>query len=681
MRDRERRIVAFLLAVGLALTLLGQTYFAWRRAYVWDGVVFYALGASLWAAALRRLEAGPRRPVWPLRALRAAATRPLRAALSGAGALMAVGAGIAAVRTTPGADFTPHLLAWALGLCLFLIGLAPVPERERWLRLMGLARTHRMELIALTALLLVALTIRAVAMDAIPANFGGDEGTQALAALRLIGPPLGNPFSTGWYSVPTMSFLAYGLAMRVFGPTVAGVRALSALIGTATVLATFLLARELAGRWVGYIAATLVACGHYGIHFSRLASNQVADGLFGALALYLLLRGLSPRSSPSLSGQSGRGSSGRGRASVPAPHRGSSGRGSSGRASVPAPHQESPLLALAGVVLGLSWYGYFGSRLMTIVVGLYLAWRALAEPRFLARQGRGIGVLIAGALLAMSPLAFHYLAHPAELFSRYNQVSIFASGWLEREVVITGRSATSLLLDQFWKSVSAFNLTPDPTFWYRPGVPLLDPVSGVFFVLGLTAATVKRRRPTQGLLLLWFWSFVLLGWTLTENPPSSQRGMVALPVVAILTALGLAETGAVVRRLLARRDHEDRNNLLTVASAGAPGQGNRRRRRYGAATVGLVLCIIAVVNLGFYFGVYTPRRVYGNPTAEVADVLCDVLEVREGIPPIYFDGAPVMYWDFGAIGFRLREVEGENFSPGEGLEGVDLSPGALFVVL
>lgn len=616
MDARERRTAIVLTGAALALVVCGQAYFIWRRAYVWDGLLFLCLGVLLWVAALRQVEARPRQPFLGI------VVQPVRAALMASGGLLVVGASVAAVRNPPETDFTPHLIAWGTGLVLFVSAHVPLPERGwgRWL--IRQVWAHRVEMAGLGGLLSAALLVRLVSLETAPANFGGDEGTQALAAMQLVEPPLGNPFSTGWYSVPTMSFLAYGLAMRVFGFSVAGARALSALIGTATVLTTFLLARDVAGRWVGWAAAALVAFGHYGVHFSRLASNQVADGLFVTLALYLLRRGLAERSG--------------------------SERG-------------VLLLALAGVVVGGAWYGYFGARLATLLVGMYLAWRALVEPRFLARNRQGLLRMATGALLAVSPLALHLLAHPVEFLSRYNQVSIFASGWLEREIVITGRSAASLLLQQFWKSVSAFNFTPDPTFWYRPGTPMLDPVSGVLFILGLTVATVRARRPGHGLLLIWFWSFILLGWTLTENPPSSQRGVGAIPVVAILAGLGLVEVVGLTRRL--------------TAPAGA-----EPSRHLGRMAVGWVLAMIAVVNLGFYFGVYTPRRVYGNPTAEVADVLCDVLEARQSFPPVYFDGAPVMYWDFGAIAFRLRQAEGRDFSPDGGVE-VALSQGALFVIL
>ncbi len=618
MDRRERRIKAVLLGAGLLGVLAGEAYFTLRPQYVWDGVVFCLLGMACWALALRRR---PRRgqASWLARGQALLTAHPARAALLLVSVMLCLGAGLTAVRPQAGPDFAGPLWTWLVGLLLFLASLMPLPPADARERLRAWARAREWELAGLAALLVAALLVRAVALETIPANFGGDEGTQALAALRLVTPPLGNPFSTGWYSVPTMSFLVYGLAMELFGFTVAGARMLSALIGTATVLATFLLARRLLGRWEGWVAALLVAFGHYGLHFSRLASNQVADALFGALVLYLLLQGWQEQGA-----------------------------------------RRPMWFGLSGVALGLAWYGYFGARVTTVVVGLYLLWRALAEPRFLRRHRQDLTLLLTGALVATAPLLLHYLAHPEQFFSRYDQVSIFASGWLHNEMLITGRSRVSLLLQQFWKSISAFHVTPDPTFWYHPGVPLLDPISGILLLFGLVVALVQARRPARGLLLLWFFALVILGWTLTENPPSSQRGVGVVPVVAILAAMGLVEMVGMVQQLLGR----------TI-----------RQRWVGRAFLALLLAVIAIANLVFYFGIYSPRRVYGNPTAEISDVLCDALEGEPAVEPVYFDGAPAMYWDFGATAFRLRAVEGRDWAPEEGFEGIDLSRGALFVVL
>ncbi|MBN1953563.1 MAG: glycosyltransferase family 39 protein [Anaerolineae bacterium] len=626
MDERNRRIALLFLLSGLALVVLGQAYFALWERYVWDGVIFYVLGALCWVAALGCLEGRVRRLPRPFRALQLVFDHPRRAALLGASILLCLGVGLAAARATQERSFWPHLTCWLCGLLCFLLSLAPPLPGDALRRLQAWSGRRQWELLGVVLLLAAALAARAVALERVPGNFGGDEGTQALAAFELLEPPLGNPFSTGWYSVPTMSFFAYGLVMRLLGATVAGARFLSALAGVVTVLFVFLVARELAGRWVGWAAGLLVAFSHYAIHFSRLASNQVADGFFTAAALFCLLQALEKKRPAS-----------------------------------------RLWFGLAGVVLGLSWYAYFGARLALVVVAGYLVWRALAEPRFLARNAPGLAFLAVGALLAAAPLFFHYLKCPESLLSRYNQVSIFASGWLEMAVQATGRSRLALLLEQFWKSISAYNVTPDPTFWYYPGVPYLDPVSGVFFVLGLTTAVRRLRRPAAGLLLLWFLAFVILGWALTENPPSSQRGVGGLSVVVILAAWGMVEMAAHVSRLLIRRD-----DAPSPPQAGWP---------YEALVVALLLVVVIVANLVFYFGVYTPQRVYGNPNAEVADVLCDSLERRPQLPPVYFDGAPALYWDFGALAFRLRDASGQDFAPADGLDAVDLSQGALFVVL
>ncbi|HEY76603.1 MAG TPA: hypothetical protein G4O00_10555 [Thermoflexia bacterium] len=608
---RDRRGAIYLL-LGLAFACLGQYYFTFRRPFYRDGIVFYGVAlvmfTLLWQRVGRARRRLPRAGGW--RWVRAHPRRTL--ALVG-GAVLSLWAGWSAARRPSDAAFDDPLWLWFIGVLWFLLAFAPslpVGWRQRFLVWL---RDRRSDWVRMVALLAAALLVRAVALGEVPRNFGGDEGTQALAALKLVEPPLGNPFSTGWYSVPTMSFLAYGVAMRVFGATVAGARMLSALVGTATVLTTFLLARELGGRRVGWLAALFLAFGHYHLHFSRLASNQIGDALFASLGLWLLVRGLR-----------------------------SGGRGT---------------LALSGAVMGAGWYGYFGARIVPVFAGLYLLWRVLVEPRFLRRQGRNLAAMVAAGLVVLAPLLFHYLTHPETLTARYDQVSIFASGWLAREQEITGRTALSLLLEQFWKSISAFHYTLDPTFWYHPTIPLLDFVSGVLMIIGLVWATVRWRWPANGLLLLWFWLAVVMGWTLTENPPSSMRLLVVTPAVASLVALGL-----------------DRLLRLTRSLVGG--------RAVVWACVGAGIVAVAVsLNLGYYFLHYAPTRVYGNPTAEVADVLCDVLERREEVPPIFFDGAPYMYWDFGAIAFRLRRLEGTDFSPEEWFWGVEPERGALFVIL
>jgi len=616
---RDRVTSGLLLFLGVGFALLGQFYFTYRREYVQDGVFFWCVAVLSWALLLWQ-TGRPGRGQSARRLLSLARSHPWRALLGLVGASFALLVGHLARQRPEIADFADLLWLWLLGVVCFLLSFVPCsPSANSRAGKLERFRTHRHELIGLAALLLVALAVRAFNLEHIPVNLGGDEGTQAVAALELLGPPLGNPFSTGWFAVPTMSFLWYGLGMRLFGVTVAGLRATSALIGALTVLTTFLLARELWGRRLAWSAAILLACSHFHVHFSRLGSNQIGDGLFVTLALWLLARGL---------------------------------------------RSEKPLyFALSGAVTGLGWYGYFGARLVGAIIALYLAWRMVVEHRFLARYGKSLFLLLAAALIVAAPLLLHFFQYPDRMTSRLQQVSIFASGWLEREQVITGRSAASLLLEQFWKSLSAFNYTLDPTFWYRPSIPLLDFVSGLFFVLGLVWAMVKYRWPANGLLLVWFWLALILGWVLTENPPSSMRMTGIAPVLSIFVALGLGWLARIAHHVLRFTFHVSRFTPDTSRLA-----------------LHVLLVLIAILNLYYYFAIYTPTRVYGNPTAEVATELARYLALQDDDYVVYFHAPPRMYWDFGALRFMARGVEGMDVAEST-LPEPDPARGARFVFL
>ncbi len=593
-----------LTALSFLLLLAATGLLAFHR-YVWDAFLLLIIsGCGLLLSFVRTVipeNAFPMRPaqIFP---------RTLAGWVRLDALLVVAAVSFLARRDIVSRDFTALFLWWLFAVLSFGATLVlPLLRRKR-------ANTFsRIEWYALAGLLLAAFLVRALALERIPANLGGDEGTQLLAGLELIEHPLDNPFATGWFSVPTMSFLAYGLAMRLFGATVAGGRALSAIVGALTVLTTFLLGRTLGGRRVGWVAALVIAFSHYHIHFSRLASNQIFDPLVGTLALWFLWLALKPD-----------------------------------RPVDSAPQEEGILLwGLSGLVAGMGWYAYFGARWVAFLIGLIIAWRMLVEPRFLARHWRGVLMFAGGWLVVILPLLGWYSVHPSPLTERYNAVSIFASGWLEREVAITGKPVFILLLRQLWRAATAFHYSLDPTFWYFPQVPLLDFITGGLALAGLVVVLLRARWPSRGVVLLWFGSTLLMAWGMTENPPSSQRGLLLIPAVALLAAWGVEALWKALRSV-----------------------------RLARAAFGIILSVMALYNLGFYFGIYTPRRTYGNPTAEIGTVLAHYLLdnpppvcVSAGVEPcystVYFFGAPVIYWQIGSMAFLLRGQAGMDVLPGE----------------
>jgi hypothetical protein len=592
-----------LLAGTVGFALLGQVYFFWRREYVWDGIIFYGLALVCLARLLRarsRRYAPPARTSLPLarRDDRHWLSAHWRTILAGLALLLNLIAARSANAYPPPADYTFCVLLWLVSLALF--GAA-------WLLPLHIKGTpaftwryrYATELAPVLGLLLVGLLLRAWDLKNIPANLSGDEGTQGLWAVEALEGRLGNPFATGWFTVPTMSFFAQAASLRLCGDSVAGLRALSALTGTATLLCTYLLARRSLGRRVALFALAILTFNHYHIHFSRLGSNQVADPFFMTLTLWLLTEGFR-------------------------------------RASSDARPRTSPWFLAAGLTMGLSWYGYFGSRVIVLVVAVYVGTRMKRE--FLRRHARELVLMALIALMAASPLLLHYAKRPENLSARFNQVNFFR--WLQNELARPDHDSTwKLVLRQVWLSISAFNHTLDPTFWYRAQIPLLDFVSGIFFILGLAVAASQWRRPAVRLILVWFGLALTLGWVLTENPPSSMRMVIIAPAVALLAALGLDRLLALARWALGER----KTQLNDVALA--------------------LLVVVATLNVHYYFVVYTPRRVYGNPSAETATTLARYLARRDDEPFVYFYGPPFLYYEFGAISFIARDVSGTNVPP------------------
>ena len=393
-------------------------------------------------------------------------------------------------RLLPDDDYRAVFLLWLLAIVLYMTAVA----RERDLPANPLPSLKKQWPLTavVTAILLLALLLRLWRLGTVPFTLGGDEGSQGLEALRALSGELRNPFSTGWLGVPTMSFFFNSLSIRFLGRTVMALRLPWALVGSATILSTFLLVKRLKGVELALATAVLLATYHYHIHFSRLGSNQIADPLFLSLALLFLYRGLDRR---------------------------------------------NPFdWALSGAITGLAFYFYAGARLTPVVITAVLAYHFILKPRTFWRQnGRFLPIALGAFLLVAAPMIQYAIRFPDDFNARLNQVGIIQSGWLAREVIIRGEPVASILFDQFRRAALAFNLYPDRTVWYGLPQPLLDPLFGLIFLAGLLYGTTQLLNKREGArlvpLVAWWWSGILLGGMLTESPPSSQRLIsLAVPV-------------------------------------------------------------------------------------------------------------------------------------------------------
>ncbi len=467
--------------------------------------------------------------------------------------------------------------------------------------------------LAFTALLfLCSLAVRSVGLGELPRNFGGDEGSMALPGREILqGKPI-NPFGTGWFSVPNLFSYVQAATMALLGDTVLGARWQAALVGALSVLATYFLGRRVAGRERGAVAAFLLALNHMHLFFSRLSSNMIEDTLLGPLTLLLLLQGLSSR-------------------------------------------KWLPFTA-SGVLLGFTQYFYFGGRLLPAIVVLVLLYAVITSKGQVVRQlWPHLGMMLLGFVVAFAPLAGYYLQHPGEYVARINQVSVFQSGWLAREIALTGRPGWEILLDQWRKTFLVF-FTELPKGWYSIGQPLMDPFNAALLLIGFFSVLMKVKRTEQYSVLVAFLA-VVVGVGLTEGAPTSQRMVLILPFAALLQAHGL------------------RTVMGLVEGVGAA--------RLASPAVAVGFLLVGYLNMDTFLNVSLTYE-YGYTNTTVATELAYYLKSRSDKPTVFFYGPPRMwYYGFSTLPFIAPNAKGVDVEKGaSALPGaLEAPPPRLFVFL
>lgn len=218
--------------------------------------------------------------------------------------------------------------------------------------------------------------------------------------------------------------------------------------------------------------------------------------------------------------------------------------------------------------------------------------------------------------------------------ARWSAVGIVPSGWLANEAVITGKTEAQLLIQQFRKAFLAFNLYPDPTYHYMPGIPLLQFGPAIVFALGVFVGVFRPRRQMNLLLLAWYMLIVVMGGMLLENPPSSARLLLLIPPVIWLSSIGLVTLLDYLACLI-------------------------QQPRWMSTLAAICLALVMFYSsIRFYYVKYTPSHTYGGANTEVADNIGRYLRAFGAGYSAYFFGSPRMYYNFATIPYLAQNVSG-----------------------
>lgn len=471
------------------LVLLGQTAYSRvpmpERGWL---ILLILIGATAFLAAgqiavRRQVPQQLRRPVQLLTGY--FNIRPGQLILLGLAFCFSLMASLTAGREFLAWHFLVSVIAWLLGIIFVISGAQELDAPAIHLQ--------RRDFIMMAVLFAAAFLLRGLATEQIPTTFSGDEGSAGLNAVAFAKGEFNNLFTFGWFSFPSFYFAVEGAFVAFFGQTVEALRLSSALAGALTVIAVYWLGRVLFGQLTGILAGLYLALSHYHIHMSRIALNNIWDGLFSGLALAGLWSGWK-----------------------------------SGRRTG---------FILSGLALGFGQYFYVSIRVLPI---LFIIWALIAwfTERETFRQ-RLPGLLLAAyaALIVALPLLILFARHPDEFNAPLNRVTMLGDQ-LEGEVARSGKSAVQIIGDQMRRTALGFTNEP-LRLLYEPGTPLLLPLAATLFLLGIFWGIL--HFDLRYLLLFLPLIATILTGSISTFAPASQRYVMVMPVVAVLVAVPLAQ--------------------------------------------------------------------------------------------------------------------------------------------
>ncbi len=416
-----------------------------------------------------------------------------------------------AVQYPPGATIWEYLALWLGAMVACVLAVAPragepyspdkKPLRWEWALIVGLV--------------LFAGVLRLTNLNTTLLPFDGDESKFAREGLDLFqGGMIENPFGPGVDSHPRTYTMQIALAIQLLGNTIAAARLPAAIASTLGIGALYLLAREIYGWRAALVAALFITPLVMSMFFARQGLNQPYDSLFGALAFYLLLRGLRRRSNTDY--------------------------------------------ALAGVFLAHSQLYYIGGRLIPVamVAWLIFQWmRDRAQPdqaqRVVAGQLRKLTIIPVVAVLVLAPHFFHLVYFRQPVSTRADATNILLNGELGRK--IAQGEFGQYTADQIFRTFGALYSTRDNSPWVGPGSPLTGPFAPPLLLIGVSMSFLLLwKRPRWALAPGWAFLVMVVVGVFGATPPEYERFVPALPPLALLVGAGAQGIGIAFGRIFER---------------------------------------------------------------------------------------------------------------------------------
>jgi hypothetical protein len=431
----------------------------------------------------------------------------------------------------------------------------------------------------------------------VPPGFQFDEAYNAFDALRVVAGarPLFLEANGGREVLYTYLQAALVLAL---GANAFALRLTSAVVGLATVPLTYLFVRSLPlrqRRWVAGLTTLILALSYWHIHFSRYGIRAITLPPLEVLTFLFFLQGIRKRS------------------------------------LLP--------FGLSGLWLGLTAYAHPASRLVPIILTLFVLYMACHDRAGARTYLMGWAIAGTVSLIVFAPLGLYFLDHPHSFSGHPGVVSIFDPR------VHQGNLPKALLLNVL-RVAGMFSFRGDTNWTHNlAGRPVFDPFLSLCLLLGLPACLSDRlgrrtREERQAFVFLLLWiGVMLIPSVLSDGAPNFSRTIGSLPALFVLPALGIIRFGRWV-----------------VDRQAKPGSGPLSGWLAGGMQGRLILSVVLIAGLIFgtlctvrdYFVVFPSQPdTYYNFDMDKLDVVA-YLEgaTREGhvyLPPLWAEQATIAF--------------------------------------
>jgi hypothetical protein len=473
-------------------------------------------------------------------------------------------------------------IGWLGSLLFLILGTLWITHWQppKWKQIKDWFYQYKQDLFIVITLLLIGAFLRAVILTQHPFPWSGDESSIGTDAARILKGEVTNLFAGGWSGQPNWSFLPTALAEIIFGKTILAVRVVSMLEGTLTILFTYLLARELFERnkIVALVAAGFMVAFPLHLLFSRIGVNNIMDSLNASMVLWLVVR------------------------------------------AIRKDHYNDFLWA--GILGGLTFYTYIGSRLVLALAVFLLAYSVIRKRGYLRSHFPHLGIFLAGIVIAVAPEGYYFLRHHDIFMTRWSQANIFSNQWLITAARNAGLSVPAFLWKHFLDTILVYISKPAAGNIFNSPMPYLTILGSIFFLFGMGFAFFKIFEPKMMILLVWFWAVVFFGGFLTQDAPANSRLIMSLPVVAIFLGMGIYKfTDFLLRmRFINLRWQE----IISV----------------------VLVLILAGQNIAFFFGVYYTRDYSEDANAELGQKIGLELQQLGSDYDLYLFGIPRVFAGF-----------------------------------